>query len=302
MKSTTLVKALTTLTTAMAVVAPIVVFGFLYVLQVQPEREAAVELRKQLAEARSELNRRRLLVRPELAVAEASDLDEFDARTTGTDRVGETADALTAVLNSPAVGGVSNLSIESGSSAGGPIDSIVRVLSQTVAYTPVTVTFDARYEQIGRFFWNLRVLPTIFDLQSVELTPLTASRGGLTRARMSLLVFHQPQAAGPKQTPRRPVVDVITPPEWGRDPFAPPPRPAADRVGSAAQPDPVVSSILFSDGRRVALVDGRAVGRGDPVRPGIVLSIEVDAVVIAEPGGRARRFEIERPVSRLTQR
>ena len=47
------------LTTAMAVAAPVVVFGFLYVLQVQPERAAAAESRSQLAAARDELNRRR---------------------------------------------------------------------------------------------------------------------------------------------------------------------------------------------------------------------------------------------------
>jgi hypothetical protein len=291
MRSATLVKALTALTTAMAVAAPVVVFGFLYVLQVHPERAAVVELRNQLAAARDELNRRRSLVGPRFAVKEASALDEFDARATNATRVGEMADAVTAILNSRAVGGVSNLSIESGAPGDGP-----------VAYMPVTVTFDARYAQIGRFFWNLRMLPTAFDLQSVELTPLTASRGGLTRAKVSLLVFQRLETAGPRQASRTHVVDVITPPEWVRDPFAKPALPGADRIASAVQPDPVVSSILFSNGRRVALVDGQVVRRGDRVRAGVVLSIEVDAVVIADPQGRARRFEIKRPVIRSTQR
>ena len=303
MKSATLVTALTSLTTAMAVAAPIVVFGFLYVLQVQPERAAAVESRNQLAAARDELNRRRLFVRPQSVVTKASALDEFDARTPEGDRVGEVADALTAVLNSPAVGGVANLVIETGAPEDGPVDSMIQVFSRTVVPTLVTLTFDARYEQIGRFFWNLRVLPTTFDLQSVELMPSAASRAGLMRAKVSLLVFHRPEMAAPAQAPRTQMVDVTTVPEWTRDPFAAHPRAEAERpVAAAAQPAPVVNSVLFSSGRRVALVDGRVVRPGDRVRAGVIRSIEPDAVVIQEPDGRVRRFEIERPVIRMAKR
>lgn len=304
MKSATLITTLTSLTTAMAVAAPIVVFGFLYVLQVQPERVAADSSVIRLSTARDELNRRRPVLGPQVAATQASALEEFDARTSEGDPVKKIADALTAALNSKAVGGVANLSIESGTTVDGPIDSIVQLFGRTMVKTPVTVTFDARYEQIGRFFWNLRVLPTTFDLQSVELTPLTASPGGLMRAKVSLLVFHRPETAGPKPPPRVQSVDVITPPEWTRDPFAKPSRPGASRPVSSAppQPAPVVSSILYSSGRHVALVDGLIVGRGDRVQGGVVLSIEPDAVVIGEPGGRSRRVEIAPGVTRLANR
>jgi hypothetical protein len=106
-KSATLVTTLTGLTTGMAVAAPIVVFGFLYVLQVRPELDAAAESRQRLAMAREELHRQQLLVSPQAVVTEVSALDEFSARTMEGDGVGEVADALTAVLNSPAVGGAS---------------------------------------------------------------------------------------------------------------------------------------------------------------------------------------------------
>ena len=43
MKSATLVTTLTSLTTAMAVAAPFVVFGFLYVLLVQPDADRSAE-------------------------------------------------------------------------------------------------------------------------------------------------------------------------------------------------------------------------------------------------------------------
>lgn len=268
MKSTTHV---TTLTRVMAVVAPVVVFGCLYVLKVQPERDAADASRSELATALDELHHRSSIVRPQVAVSERSALDEFDARTIEGNRV-------------PAVGGASNLSIERGAPSDVPGDSFVRLFSRAVVQTPVTMTFDAQYEQIARFFRDLRARPTAFELQSVELTPLTASEGGLTRAKVSLLLFHRAETAEARQPPRRPMVDVRPPPDPARG------------------PDPVVSGILFSSGRRVALVDGVVVARGDAVRAGVVLSIEPDAVVIAEPGGRVRRVEISRPERRASKR
>jgi hypothetical protein len=284
----------------MAVAAPVVVFGFLYVLRVQPERAAVAESRNELAEARGELNRRRAFVTHPPVVTEVPALDSFEARTMEANRVGDVADALTALLKSPAVGGVSNLSVETGLPTEPPMDSTARLFSPTVVQTPVTVMFDAQYEQIGRFFWNLRVLPTTFDLTSVELTPGIASRAGLMRAKVSLSVFHRPETtAQPAPAPRTQIVDVVTAPEWTRDPFAKRSRPVADRPATPSQPAPVVSSILFSRGRRIAMVDGRIVRPGDRVRSGVVRSIEPDAVVIAEANGVERRVAIERPVIRM---
>lgn len=303
MKSARLVTALTSLTTGMAVAAPLVIFGFLYVIYVQPARAAADESRSQLAAARDELNRRRSVIGSRSAGTQASALEEFDARTTEGARAAELADALTAALNSPAVGGVSNLSIESGAPADNPVNSMVHSFAQTVIQTRVTVTFDARYEQIRRFFRNLRALPTIFDLQSVELLPLSAAPDGLMRAKVLLLAFHRVETGQPSQVPQIRTVDVTTPPQLTRNPFAKPSRSGAGRTGSSqAQPDPVVGSILISRGRRVALVDGLVVGRGDRVRAGVVHSIEADAVVIVEPGGRTRRVEIARPLIRTEHR
>ena len=300
MRSTTLVSALTRLTTAMAVAAPIVVFGFLYVLKVQPERMAALEARQQLAAAHTELTRQRLFATPAPIVSQVSALDVFDARVAEGDTVGDVIDTLTALLNSPAVGGVSNLSIETGQFTDGPGDSMIQLFARKVVHTPVLITFDARYEQIGRFFWNLRSMPTIVDLQSVELTPSPESNSGLMRATVSLHVFQRPGVVIPRQ-PKPHVVDVITAPQWNRNPFASKPRPT-ELVAAAAQPVPVVSSILFSSNRKVAHVDGRIVRVGDRVGTGVVQSIEHDAVIIAEASGAARRVALERPVIRMARR
>lgn len=303
MKGTTRVTLLTRLTTAMSVAAPLVVFGFLYVLQVQPERAAALEALERLDVERRAVDRRRMFVVSPASVNTASTIQEFVIRTPEGDRAADVADALTAMLNSPAVGGVSNLSIETGVPSDAPIDSMVGRFSRKVMQTPVTVAFDARYEQIGRFFWNLRMLPTTFDLQSVELEPATRSRTATMRAKATLLAFHRPVDAPVVPVPQPHMVDVVTAPQWRRDPFAAGERAdAVKAVTVPAPPEPVVRSILFSSGRRVALVDGRVVGAGDRLRSGVVRSIEPDAVVIAAEGGRERRVEIQRPVIHMARR
>jgi hypothetical protein len=189
-KSATLITTLTGLTTAMAVAAPIVVFGFLFVLRVHPERHAAAESRYQLTMAREELNRRQLSVSSKSMGTDASALAAFEARIAQSGGVGDAADTLTAFLKSAEVGGVSNVAVETGASEDAASGSTARLFLQTVKQTPITMSFDARYAQIGRFFRNLRVLPTIVEVRSVELTPGGPPGSGLMRAKVSLLVFH----------------------------------------------------------------------------------------------------------------
>lgn len=299
MKSTTLVTSLTSLTRAMAVAASIVVFGFLYVLQVEPQRAASLEAREQLEVARGELNRQRLQDGSVVAAAAPSGFDEFETRAIAGDRVREVIDAVKAALSGPAVGGVSRVVIATGEPGDGSIDSIVGPFARQVSHTPVTVTFDARYEQIGRFFSGLRVLPTTFDLRAVELTPQAGAATGVMRAKVSLLVFHRPGLTTRSGTPQPEMADVVPAPGLTNERPAnhPTVKAATDRASaSPARPAPVVTGILVSGGRRVALVDGRVVGPGDRLAAGIVQSIEPDAVVIAGPRGQTRLLKIERRV------
>jgi len=280
MKSATLVTTLTRLTTAMAVVAPIVVFGFLYFLLVQPQRASSLEARERLDAVRGERNRLQALARSPAPATTTSVLDAFEARATEGDRVGEVVDGITAALKSPSAGGVANLFIATGESGDGPIDSIAGPVSRNVWHTPVTVTFDAQYEQVGRFFSSLRALPATFDLQGVEIAPAASRPAGLMRAKVSLLAFHRPGLVA-----RREEVAKQPPAGAGRK-HAP---------ASAREPDPVVTGILVSGGRRSALIDGRLVRTGDRLPAGVVQSIEPDAVVIAAPDGQIRRLQIARP-------
>lgn len=284
MKSTTLVTTLTSLTKAMAVAAAVVVFGFLYVLLVLPERAAAVEARAQVEAARSELSRLRALERSPGPARAASVADEFETRAIEGDRVAEVVDAVAAARKSPVGVGISNLVIAIGDTTDGPVDSIVGPLSSKVSHTPVMVTFDAQYEQIGPFLASLRTLPATFDLRGVELAQQTASRGTLLHAKVSLLVFHRPglTVRSGVVRPRDPITNGPT--GSARPQPAPP----------AQQPAPVVTSIVISGGRGVALVDGEVVRPGDRLQAGVVQAIEPDAVVVAGPGGRIRRITIKK--------
>ena len=270
MKSATLVTTLTGLTTAMAVATPFVVFGFLHVLMVQPERTGARIARNELNRALSDLDRQRTSTRAPSDSVESAAVDEFAARAARVERPSALVDVLTDMLNGPAVGGVSNLLIETGADGS--------------AGTPVTLTFDARFEQIVRFFRSLRALPASIDLPTAEIGA-ASSQTGLARANVSLLVSPAP---GQLVAAPAPMAAVAVPERAREESRSPPPV-------AAPTPAPVVSSILISDGRRLAWVDGQIVGPGDRLPAGTVQSIEPDAVVFAGPDGRSRRVEILRP-------
>jgi Tfp pilus assembly protein PilO len=261
-KSTTLVTTLTSLTTAMAVAAPVVVFGFLYVLQIQPERLGATAARSELDAALADLQRRRLST-PGAAASDAAAVEHFVVLARKLDRADDLVDVLTELSNSSVVGGVSNLHS--------------RTSSLGNSRTLITLTFDARYEQIVRFFRAMGALPPSVTVQSVEISAEPSSPG-LRHMNVSLLASPGGETTlSPKEKPPR--------------------GSAAPRQAESHQPDHVVSSILISNGRRVARVDGRIVGPGDRLRAGVVESIEPDAIVLTGPDGRPVRIGIERPAN-----
>ena len=279
MKSSTLVSVLTRLTTALAAIAPVIVFAFLYVLLVQPRREAAVAAQRSLDTLRSHVDRLRLFARRAADVTPVASAGQLEARIAGSDSAAEFLEALAALVKSPGVGGLRNLSIETGAAGGVPADSYAALSGGHLASTPVDIRFDASFEQIGRFFSNLRALPTTYEIRSVDLAP---SGRGVMRARVVLLAFHH---AGGKPAPVAP----------RRKPL--PTRAAAPPV----LPGPRVSSILLATGRRVALIDGRIVAVGDRVGEGVVTAIESEAVILTGADNRQRRLALERPI-RVTTR
>lgn len=253
--------------TVLTLAVPAAVFGFLYGFVVQPQQAALAEARQRLSVLTAQLDGQRAA-----------------ARTAAVDPDIDVAGLMATVLNGPAVGGVDNLVVETDQVAGG---------------SDVSVAFDGRFEQIGGFFWNLRSLPSPLELRAVALTP---GRGPLVHASVELVVLHRSGAQPPAPETTHPAADGMTVPEWPRNPFiagrAEPAR-AVETRRAPVDPsgaDSIVTGILVSNGRRVALVDGRIVSPGDRVRSGVVRAIEPEAVLIEGPGGRNRRIELARPV------
>jgi hypothetical protein len=103
-------------------------------------------------------------------------------------------------------------------------------------------------------------------------------------------------------------VELDRVPQWGRDPFedmhevpevveaapAPPP--------PAVEADPVVASILYSTGRRLAVIDGRIVRPSDRVGGATVIDILPKAVVLEFAEGDRRTVELQAPTTRKGRR
>ena len=92
---------------------------------------------------------------------------------------------------------------------------------------------------------------------------------------------------------RRPEERVRTP----RVPSRRPPGVARDTVVAAARVDPlpfeaVLGTILYSNDRRLAIVDGRIVQPGDDVRGARVIEIAPGEVLLRDAQGRVRRLTL----------
>ena len=86
----------------------------------------------------------------------------------------------------------------------------------------------------------------------------------------------------PPESPGAAVPDTSAPPPVTGDSVAP--RPAE---GPAALPPspPTVSAILVSEGRRLAVIDGRVLGAGQRAGPWELVSVNRDAVVLRDASG-----------------
>jgi hypothetical protein len=271
----------------LACTTPFVIFGFIYVLAVVPNRAAEQAARTRAASVRDELVRAQSLAGSSPWV-EAVAQREFERRTPAEGRVAEVVDAIRDLLKGPAVGGVRNLSIETGAAvrAGrNNLDPRIRLFTGPIAYAPLTMSFDARLAQLGPFFENLRALPSTFELRGVDVTPLPSA--AMVRARLLLFVYQRSEPA----TPPRPAVAQAS---SGSLVSSVPAVKAATMAGPAA-PDPVVHTILFSSQHKVALVDDRIVRPGDHLGSGVVIDIERNAVVFMTATGLVKRLPLDQP-------
>ena len=105
------------------------------------------------------------------------------------------------------------LSIETGepatvTSASGPQvanqpqpDPRLALFEVPLAYSPITMSFDAEYPRIGAFLWNLRELATVIDVRSFEVRPVAQRTRPLEHVTLTLFAFA-------RQAPVRDVVQA----------------------------------------------------------------------------------------------
>lgn len=99
--------------------------------------------------------------------------------------------------------------------------------------------------------------------------------------------------------PPPPEVALDRLPEWPRDPFArtrdlkPAVAPAVEAPTPAPEPDLVVSSILMSPERRLAIVNGQIFRVGDTIQSARIVDIQPRAVIVESPTRGRQTIELQ---------
>jgi hypothetical protein len=59
-----------------------------------------------------------------------------------------------------------------------PTDPRLQLFAVPLAYSPVSMSFDADYASLGEFLWRLRDLATTVEIRTMEVKPRAASAAG----------------------------------------------------------------------------------------------------------------------------
>jgi hypothetical protein len=178
MNATQIDRALLRTLPALSMVAPLVIFGFIYVLAIVPARQGALAARSEVETSRDALVRTRSeLQDASLLRGPAAAPRSFYVRTAS-----DLADAVRTVADSQSVGGVDQLSVQIHGAA-------------------VSVTFDARYAQLDEFFSSLDAITGAYDVSSVDI--VRKENLPLMRATVEFLVRGEP-AVVPTPAPQPP--------------------------------------------------------------------------------------------------
>jgi Tfp pilus assembly protein PilO len=199
---------------ALTVIAPVTLVTVAYLVAVRPRVDAADRARARAAVLHARLVELEAVAHGSPAVQSGVGAErDFERRTPAEDRLPDVVEALARLASGAAQGAVQNLSIETGDqvevpgpNANAPAgiaglrtdrpDPRLDLFQTPVTYAPVTVTFDATYAQLGRFFWNLRTLPTTVEVRGVDIVP--AAEPPLLRVKLVLFAFRRVnRAIGP---------------------------------------------------------------------------------------------------------
>jgi hypothetical protein len=172
-------------------------------LLVQPTREDAARAARDVDALRTRLVSVRASISGPAPVLPQEDvLAAFERRVPQRDA---TAQLLEQLARLAAWAQATNLLIETGDRVvvGGPAgsgpqaasaapDPRLALFDAPLAYSPVALSFDAEYAQLGSLLWNLREVATTVDINSLEVTRPSGDAGaaeGRVRVSMVLLAY-----------------------------------------------------------------------------------------------------------------
>ena len=162
---------------------PLAVLAAGWMLLIQPQVSDNARVAKEIADLRQQLASVRSAAANPLPAKPADHaLDRFEQQAAALDPTPELLEQLARLA---ATAGVSNLLIETGdrvsvgpSNGSGPqvvganaADPRFALFTTPLAYSPVTLSFDAEYERVGQLLWSLRGLATTVEIRDFEARP-----------------------------------------------------------------------------------------------------------------------------------
>jgi hypothetical protein len=175
---------------------PLAVIAAGWMLLVHPLTNDNARLSKEIDDLRQQLASVRSTASAPLPAKPAdAALARFERQTTALDPTSELLEQLARLA---ATARVSNLLIETGNRVGvaqasgaGPqvvgavaADPRFALFTTPLVYTPVTMSFDAQYEEAGTLLWRLRDLATTVEVRDFEARPVAQeATAGAARSR-----------------------------------------------------------------------------------------------------------------------
>lgn len=108
-------------------------------------------------------------------------------------------------------------------------DPRLELFPSELSYTALTIYFDCSYARLGRFLWELRWMPSLIEVHSLEIQP--GPNPSLVRVKLVIAALRR--VPGEKKATREvasqsatstldiaPKVDLALNPIWPRNPFA----------------------------------------------------------------------------------
>jgi hypothetical protein len=184
---------------------PVAVIAAGWMLLVQPRMSDNARVSKEIDDLRQQVASVRSTASAPLPAKPADEtLARFERQTAALDPISELLEQLARLA---ATARVTNLLIQTGNrvsvaQAGGSGPQVVgavapdprfALFTTPLAFTPVTMSFDAQYEQAGALLWSLRGLATTVEVRDFEARPVveeaTAGAARPRRIHVALALF-----------------------------------------------------------------------------------------------------------------